>query len=399
MRTMFFAPYVLSEVVTGVVWRQILRPNGLLDQTLDGVGARWLVQGWLADPDVVLYSLFFVISWKYFGFHMILMLAGLQQIPTRAQRGRLDRRCLGMADVPLHHVAAARCRRCACRCSCRSSVRCSCSTWSGSPPRAARSAPRRRWRRTSTTGSATACSATPSAVSIVIFGFSLVVALFYQRFALRRDLEGPASVAERRRPSGCARRRRSPCARIERAADVTVGLYVVAFVTLAIIVIPLTFSVFGGFRDQPTARRRAGRPPRPVGVGELLHAAPIGQVLAPGLQQHVDRAADHGRRAPGGIAGRVRAGPLPVPRVASWSTACSRSGCCSRSRSRSCRCSSCCARSVCSVNPLGVALPQAAFGLPISIIIMRPFFRAIPQAAAGRGARSTGAVRSASTGR
>jgi raffinose/stachyose/melibiose transport system permease protein len=29
-------------------------------------------------------------------------------------------------------------------------------------------------------------------------------------------------------------------------------------------------------------------------------------------------------------------------------------------------------------NPLGVALPQAAFGLPISIIIMRPFFRGVP---------------------
>ena len=29
----------------------------------------------------MLYSLFFVISWKYFGFHMILLLAGLQQIP------------------------------------------------------------------------------------------------------------------------------------------------------------------------------------------------------------------------------------------------------------------------------------------------------------------------------
>ena len=29
-------------------------------------------------------------------------------------------------------------------------------------------------------------------------------------------------------------------------------------------------------------------------------------------------------------------------------------------------------------NPLGVALPQAAFGLPIAIIVMRPFFRAIP---------------------
>jgi raffinose/stachyose/melibiose transport system permease protein len=29
-------------------------------------------------------------------------------------------------------------------------------------------------------------------------------------------------------------------------------------------------------------------------------------------------------------------------------------------------------------NPLGVALPQAAFGLPFTIIILRPFFRSIP---------------------
>ena len=29
-------------------------------------------------------------------------------------------------------------------------------------------------------------------------------------------------------------------------------------------------------------------------------------------------------------------------------------------------------------NPLGVALPQAAFALPITIIILRPFFRSIP---------------------
>ena len=29
-------------------------------------------------------------------------------------------------------------------------------------------------------------------------------------------------------------------------------------------------------------------------------------------------------------------------------------------------------------NPLGVALPQAAFALPLSIVIMRPFFRSVP---------------------
>jgi raffinose/stachyose/melibiose transport system permease protein len=30
-------------------------------------------------------------------------------------------------------------------------------------------------------------------------------------------------------------------------------------------------------------------------------------------------------------------------------------------------------------NPLGVAIPQAAFGLPMTIIILRPFFRSIPK--------------------
>jgi raffinose/stachyose/melibiose transport system permease protein len=48
-------------------------------------------------------------------------------------------------------------------------------------------------------------------------------------------------------------------------------------------------------------------------------------------------------------------------------------------------------------NPLGVALPQAAFGLPIAIVIMRPFFRAIPQSLQDAAA-STAADRSASTG-
>ena len=80
MRTLFFAPYILSEVVTGVVWRQIFRPT-VCSTRRRVAGAGGLVQEWLANPDVVLYSLFFVISWKYFGFHMVILLAGLQQIP------------------------------------------------------------------------------------------------------------------------------------------------------------------------------------------------------------------------------------------------------------------------------------------------------------------------------
>ena len=92
LRTMFFAPYILSEVVTAVVWRQILRPDGLLDQSLTAIGAEGLIHEWLGNPDIVLYSLFFVISWKYFGFHMILILAGLQQIPKELNEAAAHRR-------------------------------------------------------------------------------------------------------------------------------------------------------------------------------------------------------------------------------------------------------------------------------------------------------------------
>ena len=42
-------------------------------------------------------------------------------------------------------------------------------------------------------------------------------------------------------------------------------------------------------------------------------------------------------------------------------------------------------------NPLGVILPQAAFGLPVTIIILRSFFRTIP--ARGRGGRDARRLR------
>ena len=44
----------------------------------DSAGA---VQLWLADLNIVLFTLFVVITWKYIGFGIILFLAGLQGIP------------------------------------------------------------------------------------------------------------------------------------------------------------------------------------------------------------------------------------------------------------------------------------------------------------------------------
>ena len=64
LRVLFFAPFVLSEVVTGVIWTLLLQPGGLADFSLDRAGLDPLVQQWLADPGIVLYTLFGVISWK-----------------------------------------------------------------------------------------------------------------------------------------------------------------------------------------------------------------------------------------------------------------------------------------------------------------------------------------------
>jgi raffinose/stachyose/melibiose transport system permease protein len=89
LRIVFFAPFVLSEVVTAVVWTLMLQPDGLVDKSLEGAGLGALVHQWLAEPGIVLWSLFVVISWKYFGFHMILYLAGLQQIPRELEEAAM----------------------------------------------------------------------------------------------------------------------------------------------------------------------------------------------------------------------------------------------------------------------------------------------------------------------
>ncbi len=85
LRLVFFAPYVIAEVIAAIVWSLVLQPNGLAEHFLDAIGLGSLYQPWLADPDTVLWALFAIISWKYFGFYVILFLAGLQGIPRELE--------------------------------------------------------------------------------------------------------------------------------------------------------------------------------------------------------------------------------------------------------------------------------------------------------------------------
>jgi raffinose/stachyose/melibiose transport system permease protein len=88
-RMIFFLPYVLSEVITGVIWTFIYNPqSGLLNALLSLIPG-FTPQGWLGDPQMVIYLLFVVISWKYFGLHLILYTAGLQNIPAELEESAL----------------------------------------------------------------------------------------------------------------------------------------------------------------------------------------------------------------------------------------------------------------------------------------------------------------------
>lgn len=82
LRTIVFIPYVLAEVIAGVVWFQLLQPRrGVLDTLLGLVGLSGPEQGWLGDPKYALATVVVVLTWKYLGLAIILFLAGLQTVP------------------------------------------------------------------------------------------------------------------------------------------------------------------------------------------------------------------------------------------------------------------------------------------------------------------------------
>ncbi len=81
IRVLIFVPYVIAEVVVGLGWSLMLQSNGALNGFLEKVGLGNLQQDWLSDPNIAIWTLMVIITWKYIGFAIILFLAGLQGIP------------------------------------------------------------------------------------------------------------------------------------------------------------------------------------------------------------------------------------------------------------------------------------------------------------------------------
>ncbi|HSO70132.1 MAG TPA: sugar ABC transporter permease [Arachnia sp.] len=82
LRTIVFIPYILAEVIAGVVWFQLLQPRyGVIDSMLATLGIQGPEQGFLGTPELALWTVMVVLTWKYLGFAIILFLAGLQGVP------------------------------------------------------------------------------------------------------------------------------------------------------------------------------------------------------------------------------------------------------------------------------------------------------------------------------
>jgi raffinose/stachyose/melibiose transport system permease protein len=78
-RLIFFLPYVLADVAAGMIWRFVYDGDfGLVA----GIAHLFNVDSVypIADKSLAIYAILGVVVWKYFGFHMMLFIAGLQTI-------------------------------------------------------------------------------------------------------------------------------------------------------------------------------------------------------------------------------------------------------------------------------------------------------------------------------
>ncbi|WP_153052358.1 carbohydrate ABC transporter permease, partial [Streptococcus suis] len=80
-RTIFFLPMVAAPAAVTMVWKWLYNTDfGLINYILRRLGLGAV--NWIEDPKIALYSIALIGIWSTVGYSMILILAGLQEIPT-----------------------------------------------------------------------------------------------------------------------------------------------------------------------------------------------------------------------------------------------------------------------------------------------------------------------------
>jgi raffinose/stachyose/melibiose transport system permease protein len=196
-RVIFFLPYVLSEAVTGIIFLLMLQAGGtdpFLTALFKALGLGAFAQDWLGDFGFVMITLFFIISWKYFGFHMIILLAGLQGIPREIEEAALidgAGRWQAFRYVTLPLLGPT--LRVSVFLSMIGALQLFDMVWvmtKGGPVHASETIAVLMIQ----TGYYDHKLGYGSALAVILFILGLALALLYQRFVLSRDLEGAATA-------------------------------------------------------------------------------------------------------------------------------------------------------------------------------------------------------------
>jgi multiple sugar transport system permease protein len=89
-RTALFAPVVTTVVAVAVIWRYLLATrDGWLNYALGAIGIAPI--DWLGDPRFAMPAIILFAVWKNFGYNMVILLAGLQNIPEEIyEAARID---------------------------------------------------------------------------------------------------------------------------------------------------------------------------------------------------------------------------------------------------------------------------------------------------------------------
>ncbi|WP_369201736.1 carbohydrate ABC transporter permease [Streptomyces sp. PU-14G] len=90
-RLLFMLPQVVPLVAVGVTWRWLYGEDGLVNETLGGIGLGGWARPWLGDFDWALVAVGLVGTWVLSGLCMMLFLAGVHKIdPQVYEAARLD---------------------------------------------------------------------------------------------------------------------------------------------------------------------------------------------------------------------------------------------------------------------------------------------------------------------
>ncbi|MFM7389841.1 MAG: carbohydrate ABC transporter permease [Vampirovibrionales bacterium] len=82
LKTCFFAPYITPSVAMSLVFGWLCQPTSELNHVLQALGLLHEPMAFLQHPTTALPVIALVDVWKLLGYNMLLVLAGLQQLPS-----------------------------------------------------------------------------------------------------------------------------------------------------------------------------------------------------------------------------------------------------------------------------------------------------------------------------